>query len=403
MELHQTQKIVANDTHRYRVCCTGRRWGKTTLAVWEMFGKAVAKNGRRIVYIAPTFSQARDIAWQELKNVCRPLIITANESRLEITIKTQNGGVSQIWLRGWEAVESLRGQKFDFLVVDEISSMRNWKSNWQEVVRPTLTDSKGEVLFISTPKGFNHFHELFNKQDKDSDFKSFQFTSYDNPFIPPEEVDKARQELTEDRFAQEYLADFRKVEGLVYKEFNSNFHTFTDTEIRTVNTFAGLDFGFNNPAALIVIQKDYDGVFWVTDEWYKSGKTEQEVADYTRSLGLNYVYPDPENPSAIEVLKRSGVNIREVTKGKGSIQTGINTVRELLKQGKLKISRDCVNLIWELETYCYDEKKSDKNEPEIPIKENDHAVDALRYALSMESKPQYISQSVREPKIKSFE
>jgi hypothetical protein len=64
-------------------------------------------------------------------------------------------------------------------------------------------------LFISSPKGFNHFYDLYNLEAKDKDYKSFHFTSYDNPFIPRDEIDKASKELTEDRFAQEYLADFR--------------------------------------------------------------------------------------------------------------------------------------------------------------------------------------------------
>ena len=62
-------------------------------------------------------------------------------------------------------------------MIDEIASMRNWWINWQEVIRPTLTDTKGEGLFISTPKGFNHWYDIYNLEAKDSDYKSFHFTS----------------------------------------------------------------------------------------------------------------------------------------------------------------------------------------------------------------------------------
>ncbi len=109
-------------------------------------------------------------------------------------------------LRGWEAIETLRGQSVDFIVLDEVAMYRNFWRTWQEVIRPTLTDRKGRAMFISTPKGFNHFYDLYNLQEEDSDFKSFQFTTYDNPHIPVEEIDKAKQELTEDRFYQEYMA-----------------------------------------------------------------------------------------------------------------------------------------------------------------------------------------------------
>lgn len=381
MNLTPSQSIIAKDTHRFRVVNCGRRFGKTTLAVLEMIAKAVYGNDRQVCYIAPTYQQARDIAWQELKKLSLPAVHKINESRLEITLNTTQGGKSTILLRGWESIETLRGQKFDFIVVDEIASMRNWATNWQEVIRPTLTDVRGEALFISTPKGFNHFYDLYNLENKDTDFKAFHFTTYDNPHIPTDEIEKAKKELTEDRFAQEYLADFRKTEGLVYKEFDRNRHLF-DGDIRNpVETIAGLDFGFTNPCAVIHIVRDYDNNYWVTDEWYKTGRTDEQIGDYVRSCKFNAVYPDPENPSGIQVLSNKGIEVKEVIKGKDSIKTGINKVRALFKRNKLFIHKNCVNLISELETYSYPEKRDGHNEEENPIKEKDHALDALRYAI----------------------
>jgi PBSX family phage terminase large subunit len=380
MILHQTQKVVANDLHRFRVVNCGRRWGKTTLAILEMVAKGVYKDNSRIAYIAPTYQQARDIAWNELKRVCLPIQTNINESRLEITIKTKNGRNSIISLRGWESVETLRGQAFDFIVIDEIASMRNFWLNWQEVIRPTLTDRKGNVLFISTPKGFNHFYDLYNFPDED--YKSFHFTTYDNPFLPVDEIDKAKKELPEDRFSQEYMADFRKQEGLVYKEFNRDIHVYDNEEINKSEFVGSVDFGFTNPCAVLSVVVDTDGHYWVTDEWYVRERTEDQIGEYIKSCGFSYVYPDPENPSAIEILNRKGVNVVEVTKGKGSIASGINVVRSLFKQNRLHIHKSCVNLIWELETYSYPEKRTNSNEPEVPVKENDHAVDSLRYLLS---------------------
>ena len=381
MILHQAQNKIASNTNRFRVVCCGRRFGKTTEAVEEIKGKALSKPSR-IAYIAPTYQQSRDIAWEQLKNELRPIIIQVNESRLELKVRSLKGGESLIVLRGWEAIETLRGQQFDLVVIDEVASMRNFWLQWQEVIRPTLTDTRGEALFISTPKGFNHFYELYNMESKDSDYKSFHFTTYDNPFIPVEEIEKAKQELTEDRFAQEYLADFRKTEGLVYKEFDREKHLYTEDN-REGEKIAGLDFGFTNPCALLTIIKDRDNHYWVDNEWYVKEKTEDEVAEYVAAGGFNRVYPDPESPSSIKVLKKKGVNVRDVVNNKDSIKNGINVIRELFKNNRISIHTRCVNLIWELETYSYPEKKSLHNEEENPIKENDHAVDALRYPLFM--------------------
>lgn len=393
MILHESQEIVAQDKHRFRVVNCGRRWGKTTLAVLEMVAKAVFKDDARVVYIAPTYQQARDIAWNELKKICRPVAINTNEARLEITIKTKNGGDSIIWLRGWESIETLRGQRFDFVVVDEIASMRNFWINWREVLRPTLTDRKGEVLFVSTPKGFNHFYDLFNFQDEE--YASFHYTTYDNPFMPVEEIEKAKKELPENTFAQEYLADFRKQEGLVYKEFSRDRHLFETTPTNISEYIAGIDFGFTNPTAVIHIKRDGDENYFVTDEWYKTGRTEEQIAEYVKSCNFNRVYPDPEAPSAIEVINSKGVAVVEVIKNKDSIMNGINRVRTLLKTGKLHIHKSCVNLINEFETYAYPEKRPDNNEMENPIKEHDHALDALRYALATNKADNVISPEMR--------
>jgi PBSX family phage terminase large subunit len=256
-------------------------------------------------------------------------------------------------------------------------------------------------MFISTPKGFNHFYELYNLGAKDRDYISYHFTSYDNPHLPKDELDKAKIELTEDRFAQEYLADFRKTEGLVYKEFDRTRHLFSDPSliINPTAYFAGIDFGFTNPTAILFIKKDYDNRFWVTQEWYKTGKTDEEVAEFVAGCKFNYIYPDPEAPASIEALRRKKINIREVIKGKDSIRNGISRVRELFKQGRLMINASCEDLIWELETYSYPDKVDLKNEYEDPIKENDHAVDALRYALMMQSSQDSVKANVFIPRL----
>jgi PBSX family phage terminase large subunit len=384
MILTPAQNIIARDNHRFRIVNCGRRFGKTTLSIEEIKGMALGR-AKNIAYVAPTYQQARDIVWEQLKTELRSITISTNEQRLEIRVRSFNEKQCVIVLRGWESIETLRGQHYDFIVLDEVASMRNFWLNWQEVIRPTLTDTKGEALFISTPKGFNHFYDLYNFELKDADYKSFHFTSYDNPHIPAEEIDKAKQELTEDRFAQEYLADFRKTEGLVYKEFSRDKHLYSDAIINKSMIMGGLDFGHTNPCGLVTVIKDFDNHYWVTDEYYERGKTESEIAEYVKACNLQAVYPDPENPSAITELRRKGVNVRDVIKGDDSIRVGINKVRELFKTNRLHIHNSCVNLIYELETYSYPEKKDMRNEDEDPIKENDHLCDALRYLIMMQN------------------
>jgi len=361
----------------------GRRFGKTTLAVEEIKGKVLAKKVR-VCYIAPTYQQARDIAWELMSKEFEPIIIKKNESRLEIECYNLKESTSLIFLRGWESIETLRGQQFDFIVIDEVAMMKNFWLYWQEVIRPTLTDTKGEVMFISTPKGFNHFYDLYNLENTDLDFKSFHFTSYDNPYLPIDELNKAKQELTEDRFAQEYLADFRKTEGLVYKEFSRQLHLYEKLPEKIwVEKVIAIDFGFTNPTAQLFIYRDRDNNFYIDEEWYKSRQTNDQIFEWTLIKKPNKVYADPEAPEKIEEGRRKHLNMMEVIKTKDSVIQGINKIRELLKQNRLFINKQCLNLIWEFETYAYPDKKSSRNESEVPIKENDHALDALRYYILM--------------------
>ncbi len=380
MKLHKAQKEVVRSKARFKVLNCGRGWGKTHLAIEMLLWHAVNQSDGRVAYIAPTFQQARDIAWLRLEKRTVDVQVKSNESRLELTLPNTKGNTSTIVLRGWEAVETLRGQEFDFLVIDEVASMRNFWVGWEEVLRPTLRVSQGGVTFISTPKGFNHFYDLYNTDHENWD--AFHYTSYDNPHLPVGEIEEAKAQMTVDRFAQEYLADFRKQEGLVYKEFSRDIHV-TDKEAPSGDRILGIDFGYTNPAAIVEIIKDYDSNYWVVSEWYKTGKTEAEIAEIAATYNANFIYADPESPSAIEEMKRKGLSVRDVVKGKDSVTHGIQKIRELFKANKIFIHPSCQNLISELEMYRYPEKRPERNEDERPIKENDHALDALRYALTM--------------------
>lgn len=383
MELTKKQQEFLASNKRYKFANWGRRSGKTTMFAYEALGTALSKKAR-VTYYAPTISDARDISWGMFQEVFGDAIVKKNESLLELTVRNIHGGTSIVALRGWESVvtgEKGRGVENDLLIFDEVAFCRNFKSYWYKTLEPTLLTSKGRAVFASTPDGFNHWYEMCNEAQSNDGYFYSHATSYDNPFNDPVDLERIKKERTEDAFAQEYLADFRKQEGLVYKEFSRERHTYLDADIDVAEEIAGIDFGFTNPTAVLSIVRDRNNVYWVTEEWYKTGKTHEQVAEYVAQQQYNKVYPDPASPEAIKILENKHVNVYEVSKGKDSIITGIQRVRDLFKQNRLKIHVSCENLIWELETYAYPEKRAYNNEEEVPIKENDHALDALRYAI----------------------
>ena len=385
MIFHPAQAMIVSDKHRFRVARCGRRFGKSWLAAWEIYAIAVSTDDARVCFYAPTRDDARDIVWRILKEVCKTSIIgDPNESRLEMNIRTIHGGSSLIVLYGWEALQDRGkgvGVKNNFIVLDEVSKYTNFKYGWEEILRPTLMDTEGGALFISTTNGFNHFYDICNKELVDNDYKTFHFSSYDNPHIKIEEIDKMKSEMTEERISQEIYAEFVKKEGLVYKEFSRENHVTNDKPSLVVETLGGVDFGFTHPAAVVTIKKDYDSVYWITDEWLETQKTEAEIVEYVAMQRFNKVYPDPENASAIEALRKRSVNVRDVKKGKGSIIAGISAMHEVLKQNRIKINSKCLRTIQAFEMYSYKATKGDKTPDELPAHDFSDMLDAIRYAI----------------------
>jgi hypothetical protein len=204
LKLHKNQGTVFTNLSRFRVLVAGRRFGKSTLAVNELYQNALLYPKSLNWYVGPTYTQTKMIAWRMLVNLLpREHITKTNES--ELYIRLFNG--SEIFLKGSDNEDSLRGVGVSFVVLDEFALMKN--TAWGEVIRPMLIDTGGRALFIGTPKGQNHFYDLFQKGiEGEENFKSFKFTSYDNPYIDPHEIEQMRQELPDNMFQQEVMCSF---------------------------------------------------------------------------------------------------------------------------------------------------------------------------------------------------
>ena len=423
-KLNKWQYEVYTDKHRFRIICAGRRSGKSVLSRVITLDWALKSIGNYWI-VSPNYKQSKMIHWKELQREI-PLEWITKKNEVELSITLKNGSV--IELKGAENPDTLRGTKLRGLIIDEIASIRNWEWIWSEVLRPTLTDYEAPAIFISTPKGYNHFHELYEQGQKgDIQYKSWRFDSYENPYIKKEEIDNAKKELTEDTFAQEYLADFRKYTGLVYKEFQREVHVIEPFDIPDGwLVYRGVDFGSTNPTACLWIAVDNDDNWFVYDEHYETDKTidyHAGVINSRTSRSVTASYGDPSGAQWISEFAQRGIYITPANKEVGTnfnswVRYGIEKVSEKLKQipGKMVVSggqrnfgergspslfifRHCENTIREFETYRWKEKSvsqaQDLNEPDVPEKANDHALDALRYfAVS------HIKQSPIIPRVK---
>ena len=214
IQLLPWQQEVWNDKTRFKIVAAGRRTGKSRLAAWMLIINALESERGHVFYVAPTQGQARDIMWQTLLELGHPVITSSHINNLQI--KLINGAT--ISLKGSDRPETMRGVSLKFLVMDEYADMK--PEVFEQILRPALADQKGTALFIGTPMGRNHFYELYKYAELDDDptYKSWHFTSYDNPLLDPEEIDVAKKSMSSYAFRQEFMASFEARGSEMFKE-----------------------------------------------------------------------------------------------------------------------------------------------------------------------------------------
>jgi phage terminase large subunit-like protein len=208
------QQEVWNDKTRFKVVAAGRRTGKSRLAAYLLIVQALQTDRGNIFYVAPTQGQARDIMWNLLLEIGNDVIASSHVNNMQI--KLANG--TTISLKGADRPDTMRGVSLKYLVLDEYADMK--PETWELVLRPALTDLKGEALFIGTPVGRNHFYDLYswaNSQD-DRDWRAFHFTSYDNNLLDKAEIDAAKKSMSSYAFRQEFMASFEARGSEMFKE-----------------------------------------------------------------------------------------------------------------------------------------------------------------------------------------
>jgi predicted phage terminase large subunit-like protein len=209
LRLNGGEREDGDDRDRFSVVAAGRRTGKSHLAAVSLFLSALDDRPGKTVYVAPTAPMARDILWPTLFDMGGELITNSNVNNLDITLV--NG--SKIGLRGSDRPDTLRGLSIKHLVLDEAAFVK--EGLYETVLRPALSDRMGSALFIGTPAGRNWFYDLFMGAHGGDlyDHRAWHFTSYDNPTIPPSEIDHAKRTLPSHAFHQEYMASFDATES----------------------------------------------------------------------------------------------------------------------------------------------------------------------------------------------
>lgn len=280
VELDYSPRSVFEDFHdrtqRWAVIVAHRRCGKTVACINDIIYRAITENkpNAQYAYLAPYYSQSKNIAWSYLQQYAQPVLAKANQS--ELWVELING--ARIKLYGADNPDTLRGLYLDGIVLDEYADMR--PRVWGEIVRPLLSDRMGWATFIGTPKGHNAFHELYQQASRHSSWFAKTLRASQTQLIPQSELDDAAQNMSEDQYLQEFECSFEA--AILGAYYGKEMRALTDANRITkvdydpmfkVNT--AWDLGYSDDTAI-----------W----WYQVVHGEIRILDYHSSNGHQVSY-----------------------------------------------------------------------------------------------------------------
>lgn len=325
------------DEHRFGVVVAHRRMGKTVSAINHLIKDAVLnqKENPRYAYIAPTYGQAKRVAWDYLCKYARPLGGTQNISELRVDFMGR-----RIQLYGSDNPDSLRGQYFDGVILDEIGDQN--PKIWTEILRPALADRMGWCLFIGTPKGQNHFKDLRDRAEDTPEWGLLEFKASETKLVPESELKAARAEMGEDKYQQEFECSFHAaVEGSYYGKLMNDLEEKNRlveiTRDDLCQTFTAWDLGMGDSTAIWVAQitgqevriMDYVENHGQGLDWYVNWIRDNGWTNATHKLPHDVSVRElGTGKSRLEMLQEAGLSVDVLPRL--SVDDGIQAVRRLL-------------------------------------------------------------------------
>lgn len=331
---------------RFKVLDCGRRWGKTRLGVMECLD--IAAQGGRAWWVAPSYKMS-EVGWRPLRRLAVQ-VPGAEVRRGDHQINLPGGG--SVSVRSADNPDSLRGEGLDYVVLDECAFMH--EDAWRQSLRPALADRLGRALFISTPKGRNWFWRMWQYAiGNDSDWHAWQFTTYDNPHIPPGEIDAAKTQLPERVFAQEFMAEFIDDAGGVFRRVMDAATASEQPPALGASYVIGVDWGKMEDFTVLTVL-DHDGDMVYFDRFNQIDYTVQ--VSRLRALAGRY------NPTVIiaernsigepliEQLQREGLPVQPFQTTNASKAAAVDALALAFERGDIRILNDPL-LIGELQAY----------------------------------------------------
>lgn len=297
---------------------------------------------------------------------------------------------SRVWVGGMDSSDKVLSSERDFIYVNQVEELE--VNDW-EVLLTRATGRAGnapysQVFGDCNPSGASHW---IRKRNADGKLRLIQSMHVDNPMLYDKDGGLTEQGkttigildgLTGVRRQRLYLGQWATAEGAVYDTFSHADHVKERDNSEFQRWYLAMDEGYTNPAVILLVGEDSDNRLHVAREYYEKGKLQKDVvlkaSDWYLERGVQLVAVDAAAAGLIADLRDTGLPAEPY---KGRVLDGITLIQEYLKiqddgRARLTIDPACVNTINEFESYIW---KSGKDEP---VKENDHALDALRYLVN---------------------
>ncbi|MCU0466686.1 MAG: phage terminase large subunit [Anaerolineae bacterium] len=333
------------------------------------------------VITAPTYANVRDVTLRTFQEMFAPAIRKFHKA--EMRAEMING--SEILFRSVENYEVLRGINVSWWFGDEAALYH--EDVWKIMIgRLRQFGRSGYAWLTTTPKGRNWLWREFVAKQRDA-YRMIKARTTQNPYLDRDYVESLIEAYSGDFAAQELDGDFISFEGLIYPEFDYGTHVFQEMPERRrfKRVVAGVDWGFVNPGVVLVVGVDGDDNLWVLHEEYARKRRIEEwtavAADLHQTYKISEFFCDPSDPDNIKHFKQAGLNAKQAN---NSVLAGIQRVRQQLvvrENGRpgLNFRNGSPNLIAEFSEYQWASNRDGLRDE--PRKAQDHAMDALRYAV----------------------
>lgn len=385
-------EFITNATAKWNLAHGSVRTGKTVGSTFAFLHWAANCPDSKLFIVGHTFDTA-------YRNIIR-LIMESDELSIFRPFCTWSGKklyfkdkvITVLGAKDEGAIGNFQGDTYSGVLCDE---MTLYPESIIDMIDTRLSKPYSKGFAAMNPQHPDHkCKQWIDKAiEGDPNYYHLHFTLADNPFVPEDYKERLRNSLSGVFYRRNYLGEWCLAEGAVFDFFDRKTYVVNRPPKAAEYWIVGIDYGTSNNFACVLIginsgHMDQTGISrWVEKEWIwdsnkeKRQKTNREYADavqeFLEPYSIRGLYVDPSAASFKLELQRRGIHVIDAN---NDVYNGIQFMASEMQKGSLLICKDCPSTIKEIEGYLWDSKKSERGE-DAPIKKNDHALDAIRYAV----------------------